>query len=207
MSIGNTKDLGNKGNNFPYQRSVLELLSALVAMPPPVGGATEVTLAAVLASLQNGKEFEQSLVIDTGGVGTPTYLQVRIFDTDTSVFNAPIYYNASGALVVPVGPLELVNPQLVLNNILTQVTSLNSKFTGVTRTPSLLRVSGAGVASIAAGARSVSVYNAGITDGSWLGATIRQGESLSYNAGGEDDVLAAFAYDALTTELVITTVI
>lgn len=27
MSIGNTKDYGNKGNNFPYQKAVLDGLS------------------------------------------------------------------------------------------------------------------------------------------------------------------------------------
>lgn len=271
MSIGNTNDSGNKGSNFPYQRSVLKLLSdiacsSLVPACCPTA-ATEVTLAAILASLQAGKEFEQNLVQDLGGVGCPancpTYLQIRIFDTDTGTFGAPIYYDASGAVVIPVGPLELVNPQFVLNNILTQITainadldvalstraseatlltlateatvltlateatlltvateatlltlateatlsSLNSKFTSVTRTPSLTRVTGAGAATVPAGARSVSVYNAGVTDGSWLGATIKQGEQFNYSADGEDDVLAAFAYDALTTELVIATII
>jgi hypothetical protein len=235
MSIGNTKDNGNKGNNFPYQRAVTKLLSEIAcnSLIPPCcpTAATEVTLLAVLAALQNGQEFEQTIVTDLGGVGCPlncpTYLQIRIFDTVTHTFGAPIYYDASGAVVVPVGPLELVNPQFVLNNILTQLTAINAdldvnlstrasevtlssldnKFTSVNRIPSLTRVIGAGAAVIAAGARSVSVYNAGTADGTWLGSVIKQGEQFSYSADGENDVLGAFSYDALTTELVITTVI
>ena len=34
MSIGNTKDNGNKGNNFPYQRAVLELLGQIANITP-----------------------------------------------------------------------------------------------------------------------------------------------------------------------------
>jgi len=131
MSIGNLKDNGNKGNNFPYQLSNLQLLQAIVSgVTPPGGLATEATLLQVLAALQNGQEFEQSLVIDLGGVGCPgncpTYLEVRIFDTVTHTFDPPIYYNAAGAVVVPVGPLQYVNPQFVLENILTQVTAINA---------------------------------------------------------------------------------
>lgn len=199
MSIGNTMDNGNKGSNFPYQRAVTKLLSEIACSTasPSSGGATELTLLAVLSSLQNGKEFEQSIVTDLGGVGTPTYLQVRIFDIDTQTFSAPVYYDASGAVVIPVGPVELVNPQLVLNNILTQISSLNTKFLEVTRTPSYIQATAAGV--IAAGARSVSVYNSGTTSGTWLGTAIQPGVQLNFDAGGEDDVLAAFVYTASAT--------
>lgn len=239
MSIGNTIDNGNKGNNFPYQRAVTKLLSEIANKPSPTPccptAATEITLLAVLAALQNGQEFEQNIVIDLGGVGTPTYLQIRIFDSVTHTFAAPIYYTASGVVVVPVGPLELVNPQLVLNNILTQVTainadldvslstrasevtlltratettlstraseatllSLNNKFTGVTRTPSYIQA--VAVGTVAAGARTVSVYNSGTTSGVWLGTPIQPGVQLSFNAGGEDDTLAAFSYTASAT--------
>lgn len=74
-----------------------------------------------------------------------------------------------------------------------------------TRTPSLTRVTTAG--TVAAGAFSVSVYNAGTTDGVWLGATIKSGEQFTYTAPG-NDTLGAFAYTAsATAELVITKII
>jgi hypothetical protein len=74
------------------------------------------------------------------------------------------------------------------------------------RTPSLTRAVAAG--SVAAGARSVSVYNAGTTAGTWLGASIEPGEQFSYDAGGQNDTLSAFAYTASATAiLVITTIV
>ena len=58
MSIGNLKDNGNKGNNFPYQLGTLQLLDLILGgVTPPGGLATETTLLSVLAALQNGQEF------------------------------------------------------------------------------------------------------------------------------------------------------
>lgn len=128
MSVGNLKDNGNKGNNFPYQLNTLKTLGLIAGST--AAGATEATLLQVLAAIQSGQEYEQNLVVDQGGVGCPgncpTYLQIRIWDTVNHVFLPPVYYDASGALVVPVGPIELVNPQYVLENILTQVTAINT---------------------------------------------------------------------------------
>lgn len=128
MSVGNLKDNGNKGNNFPYQLNTLKTLGLIAGST--AAGATEATLLQVLAAIQSGQEYEQNLVVDQRGVGCPgncpTYLQVRIWNTATHTFDPPIYYDAAGTLVVPVGPLQLVNPQYVLDNILTQVTATAS---------------------------------------------------------------------------------
>lgn len=57
MSIGNTKTNGNKGNNFPYQHAVLELLGQIAAGGGGGGGcpcpssAQEATLLSVLTAL------------------------------------------------------------------------------------------------------------------------------------------------------------
>jgi len=49
MSVGNTKDYGNKwGNNFPYQLAVLKLLEQIATSGGGGGGATETTLESVL---------------------------------------------------------------------------------------------------------------------------------------------------------------
>lgn len=136
MGLGNGKpNNGSKGSNFNYELRVLELLGMVSAAIPAAAccptASTEATLLQVLSALQNGKEFEQNLVVDLGGTGCPTncptYLQVRIYNTETHTFDPPVYFNAAGASVTPVGPLELVNPQLVLNNILTQVSNINTK--------------------------------------------------------------------------------
>lgn len=247
MSTGNTKTQGNQGNNFPFQFKNLQLLGDILTAVAPAGGlATEATLLLVLAALQNGQEFEQNLVMDLGGVGCPnncpTYLQVRVWNTVTHTFDPPVYYDATGAVVVPVGPLEIVNPQYVLEDMLVQLTSINTNVltttafqarintlgqktmanstpvvlpsdqsaipvtgtffpAGVVRTPTLLRATGAG--TVAAGSQSVSVYNAGNANGTWLGVSIKPGEQLSYSAK-QSDTLGAFAYDGTGTELVIT---
>ena len=92
----------------------------------------------------------------------------------------------------------------LLNDILAAV-SVSPLPPSTTRTPSLTRVTTAG--TVAAGAFSVSVYNAGTTDGVWLGATIKAGEQFTYTAPG-NDTLGAFAYTAsATAELVITTIV
>jgi len=234
MSIGNDKTQGNKGNNFPFQFRNLQLLGqildAVAGLPPAGGLATEATLQNVLTALQSEQEFEQNLVTDTGGVGCPgncpTYLMVRIWNTVTHTFDPPIYYNASGVVVVPVGPVVLVNPQFVLDGILAQVTAINtdldvalstraseatlaaldSKFTSVVRTPSMMRVVGAGPATVTAGKRRVNFFNAGMADANVLGVVLKQGEVVTFIADGEDDVLDVISYDALTSELLITSV-
>ena len=112
MSIGNLKDNGNKGNNFPFQLGALQMLKIINDSITGGGGGgglfTEATGLQVLAALQNGQEFEQILVVDQGGVGCPAncpvYIQIRIWDSVNHVFGPPVYYDASGAVVVPVGP-------------------------------------------------------------------------------------------------------
>ena len=104
--------------------------------------------------------------------------------------------NVSGTVSLPTGAATE-----------TTLSSLNTKFTAVTRTPSLIRATGAG--TVAAGARSISVYNAGSAAGSILGvaANILPGEAFDFSAGGEDDTLSSFAYDGTGTTLVITTIV
>lgn len=129
MSLGDNRyNEGTKKSNWKYEFASLTQLSNIASSV--AGGATEATLLMVLSALQNGQEFEQNLVMDLGGAGCPgncpTYLQVRIFNDVTHTFDPPIYYNASGAVVVPVGPLQLVNPQFVLESMLTQLTAINT---------------------------------------------------------------------------------
>ena len=76
------------------------------------------------------------------------------------------------------------------------------------RTATLLRVT-ASTSSVAAGARSVSFFNAGGIDiTSVAGAVLKPGESVTFTAGGEDDTLSAIAYTATgATDLLISTII
>ena len=74
------------------------------------------------------------------------------------------------------------------------------------RTPTLLRTSLA--SSVAAGARSVSFFNSGSTDTPTIdGIVLKQGETVSFNAGGEDDTLAAIDYSGAGGELLIAIIV
>lgn len=91
-----------------------------------------------------------------------------------------------------------------LNGIKTEAESLNTPVVGLGT--SLLRVTSSGVASVAAGKRRVSFFNAGNSDANVSGGVLKKGEAITFSADGLRDTLAAISYDALTSELVITTV-
>lgn len=201
MSAGNVKDKGsNYGSNYSYQLSVLQLLDSIstsTGVPCCPTAATELTLQSVLSAIQGGSLFFNNLVIDQGGPGCPaacpTYSEVRVWN---GVSFTTTYYDANGAVVVPVGPLVYVNPQYVLNDILLQVTATS-------RTPTMTRTTTSG--TVTAGKRSVSFRNAGTITATVLGASLLPGETVNFDAGSLKDTLAAIGYDANGTDLLITT--
>lgn len=165
MSIGNTKDNGNKGNNFPYQINTLRLLECIADN-----------------TLLNCCPDTNALLIE-----------IRDNTADIEITAESINLNTDD--------LEAC---CAASNVI--LTSIDAKFTAVVRTPTYIQAVAAG--TVAAGARSVSVYNSGTTSGVWLGTPIAPGVQLSFSAGGEDDTLSAFAYTAsATATLEITTII
>jgi hypothetical protein len=219
MSAGNVKDKGsNYGSNYSYQLSVLQLLDSIstsTGVPCCPTAATEATLQQVLASIQSGSLFFNNLVIDTGGAGCPgncpTYSEVKVWN---GTGFTTTYYDANGAVVVPVGPLVYVNPQYVLNDIYLQtiainasVTSIDASTAGVTRTPTMTRTSAAVLVTIPANTiKSISFRNAGTLTATVLGANLLPGEIVSFDAGALKDRLAAITYNANGTDLLITTI-
>jgi len=195
MSVGNLKDNGNKGNNFPYQLNTLKTLGLIAGST--AAGATEATLLQVLAAIQSGQEYEQNLVVDQGGVGCPancpTYLQIRIWDTVNHVFLPPVYYNAAGAVVVPVGPVALVNPQYVLENILTQLTAINTAVSPVNTVPGFTADTASVVATaVPTGVKAFSLLFRG-TGGQLNGANVPDGYRIDFG-NGKDPVVTAMTY-------------
>lgn len=212
-TVGNPNTEGNKKSNFSWQSKMLQVLGQIATAIPASAccptAATEATLLSILVALQTGREFEQLLVVDLGGVGCPdncpTYSQIRIFNSGTGTFDPPVYYDATGAVVVPVGPLQFINPQFVLDNIYTEIQLIASILSGTGRTPTLTRASGAG--NVAAGARMVSFYNAGDNNATVLTAALLPGERVTYPAMGENDTYSIMAYDATNTDLLISVVV
>jgi hypothetical protein len=84
-------------------------------------------LTQILATLQDGQDFEASLVVDANNV---TWLEVRIYNPDTQTFDAPIYF-AAGTNVpgTPTGALTYINPNVYLAQIVSNTTSISLEAT------------------------------------------------------------------------------
>lgn len=195
MSIGNLKDSGNQGNNFPWQLKMLmgqqcacDALQEVVANTDDV----EPLLIQILAAIQAGTDYEAALVVDSADV---TWLEIRVWNGTT--FDPPVYYLAgSNTSGTPAFPITYINPNTYLAQLVSNTTS-------VTRTPVLLRATGAG--SIAPLVYDFSVSNVGSANGTILGGTIKPGETLNFSAGALNNSYAAgtIAYNGTGTELVI----
>jgi hypothetical protein len=83
MSIGNLKDQGNKGNNFPYQLKTLQLLGAIndsIAALPGVDYETRTTTYQATAS-------------GTGYSSGDIIVRYDIIDVATSTLSATVWFN------------------------------------------------------------------------------------------------------------------
>lgn len=167
------------------------------------GLATEATLSAVLTAVQNHQDFEIKLVRDNGN-SDQVVCQRTEYDETTNTYSYS-YVDVNGAVYVPVGPIEYIDPEQALNLVIAELQTLNTRFAPVSRTPG--KILSSGVGAVAAGARAVTIFNKGGASGTVLGVAIDPGESNTWSAGGEDDTLGAIAYDGTGTTLVITTVV
>lgn len=126
MSIGNLKDSGNQGNNFPWQLKMLlgqqcacDQLTAINANTDQV----ESLLSSILTTLQASTEYEAKFVVDTCD-SDKVYLEVRVWNPDTSTWGPITYYLPGNATpVTPVGAstpgcLKYTDPSAVLALIL-----------------------------------------------------------------------------------------
>jgi sulfur carrier protein ThiS len=97
--------------------------------------------------------------------------------------------------------------ETTLDAVKTAVESIDTNLSGVARTVAFNRITDT-TGSPVAGAREITVFNAGAADGDiWGGSgNIKPGEAFTFTAGGENDTLPSFAYDATGTELVITVI-
>jgi len=83
MSIGNTKDQGNKGNNFPFQLKTLQLLSAINDGIAALPGVDYETRTSTYQAIANGAGYSIGDII----------VRYDIIDVATSTLASTIWYN------------------------------------------------------------------------------------------------------------------
>jgi hypothetical protein len=222
MSIGNLKDYGNKGNNFPYQLKSLQGLEcvcnqmglSLTELQAINGNTDQVEGLLTLISnlLQNGQDYESTIVEDANN---DLWLEVRIWNGTS--FDPPVYYAAGTSTPgTPVAPLTYINSTSFLAQIVSNTTgiateatlitvsdnvvSINAKLTGAVRTPFIRRESGV-VGTISVDVFSISFSNTGSADASINGTIIKPGETINFDAGVLNNYYAAstFTYDTTTS--------
>ena len=121
MGLGRKKTYGGKGEAHSFEhRNLLalgEVIAAVTASIPAGPGATEATLISVLnAIVAADQDIEILLVRDTGN-SDEVVQQITNYETGTPVVS---YKDVDGAVYVPVGPLEYLDPAAVLNLMLTE---------------------------------------------------------------------------------------
>jgi hypothetical protein len=119
------------------------------------GDEANLLLATLKSVLSEGKDYEAKLVVDSLGI---TFLEVRSFDVDSGALGAPLYYlPGSTTPETPTAPIEYINPNTYLAQIVTNTT-------GAARTPNAIRTSASGnVNTVAATFYSVSVAKHQVT--------------------------------------------
>jgi hypothetical protein len=128
MSIGNLKDYGNKGNNFPWQLKMLQGQQCACDYLKEIDLNTdqvEPLLLQILSAIQQGSDFEAFLVEDANGV---TWLEIRIWNPATGTFDPPVYFSAGTNVPgTPVLPITYINP----NSYLAQIVSYTSNLVSI----------------------------------------------------------------------------
>ena len=219
-----------------WQIKFLEDISAAVGGGGGPALATEATAISILnAIVASDQDIEILLVRDEAvGNGNPVLKQITNYQTGTPVITyenvdgttyvpAPnptpvyVYLDPSAVLQLVLAELVLLNAggQLATEITLAAANTLLTTISGnistlstpvASLTPTLLVVSSAGAASVTAGKRRVSFMNTGNADTTVAGSTLKKGLSITFSAEGLRDTLAAIPYNALTSELTITTV-
>lgn len=133
-SIGNLKNSGLQGNNFPWQLKMLQGQQCACDYLKEIDLNTdqvEPLLTQILTAVQDGTDFEAALVVDANDL---TWLEVRIWDPTPApgAFLPPIFFEAgNNATGTPVPPLTYINPNTYLAQIVSYTSNLVSIEAGI----------------------------------------------------------------------------
>lgn len=95
MSIGNLKDQGNKGNNFPYQLKTLQLLGAINDSISALPGVDYETRTTTYQATASGTGYSSGDII----------VRYDIIDVATSTLSATVWFNQTLQTTIPLAPL------------------------------------------------------------------------------------------------------
>jgi hypothetical protein len=128
-SIGNLKNSGLQGNNFPWQLKMLQGQQCACDYLKEIDLNTdqvESLLTQILTAVQDGTDFEAALVVDANDL---TWLEVRIWDPTPApgAFLPPVYFEAgNNATGTPAFPITYINPNTYLAQIVSYTSNLVS---------------------------------------------------------------------------------
>jgi hypothetical protein len=128
-SIGNLKNSGLQGNNFPWQLKMLQGQQCACDYLKEIDLNTdqvESLLTQILTAVQDGTDFEAALVVDANDL---TWLEVRIWDPTPApgAFLPPVYFEAgNNASGTPAFPITYINPNTYLAQIVSYTSNLIS---------------------------------------------------------------------------------
>ena len=138
LGNGNPKE-GDKGSNFNYELKVLQGLQCTCDQLKIIDGNTddiEFILTSILTTLQASTEYEAKFTVDTCN-GDTVYLEVRVWNPDTSTWGPITYYlPGSTTPVIPPGAatpgcLVYADPSAVLALILGAIQASNVILTDI----------------------------------------------------------------------------
>lgn len=113
MSVGNLRDQGNKGNNFPYQLAVLKLLDAINTSVSAIPGTDYETRTTTYQAIAAGAGYSIGDII----------VRYDIIDVATSTIISTIWFNQTTQAVIAAPAPAALTPYLPPGNVTVNNTS------------------------------------------------------------------------------------
>lgn len=204
MSIGNLKNSGNQGNNFPWQLKMLEGLQAIydeVSEPLTcIEDSVTICNANIDAFTFTNIGGNDALNVNIAG-GVSLEVNLDALDDQVGIYGYTDVNDPTSVKAIKVD----TNGVLAIQDNGGSITVDGG--TGVQRTPTFLRPSGSN-GTVALGTYSMSFASVGTGNAIVGGIVLKPGETLNFDAGAINNTLGAVTYDTTTNagaELIIIT--
>ena len=198
MSIGNLKDNGNKGNNFPYQLGVLQLLKQIADGISAIPGVDYETRTTTYKAIAAGPGYSIDDIL----------VRYDIISVPTGIVTATVWFNqTTQAVIAAPSPAAIVPiegaPSVTVHNTIANPVPVALP-AGVSRVPSVVIVPpGTGLTNTTAGKKQVSMRVSG-PNGQIDGKAIPNGITVTFTADGNDTIGAVSYQTGVGTRILIT---